>query len=211
MAAKRRTRAIARSVAKQQKKNPGYKWEGAQIVSEAGWKIPIADKQKFEALTKTLNDKHDEAYRRLAPKPRLLEGEETGGTVGNLKLMGRELDFILAERKKKWSDFKTQDSFYRYLGRMEYAARPEYIDDRIRLYKRNFINSMLETYGKEAMDIAMKIRMMPPEKYMEMVQQDEALEIGQYGKSDVYIPGMLNKWRRALGMNEKPEWVDETR
>lgn len=209
MAAKRRNRAIARVIAQQQKKDPSHEWKGPQLINDHGVKIPFEDKKRLDQLTRIVEEKRQETIKMVNPLPRKVEGLEVGGTVGEMRSMGREVDFILAKKDKSWQDFKDKEHFDRYLQRMERIADPNYLRDRIRLYKRNFTSSLLETYGDQAQDIAMKIRMMKPEDYMKLVESDESLEIGYYGDSDDYIPGMLNKIRRTLGMKEKEEWDDE--
>ena len=211
MAAKRRGRAIAKAVARHQKKDPSYKYEGLAYVSDSGVKILAEERDRLEYLTKIVAERRQEMIDMVNTLPRKLEGEEVGGTVSDMRTMGREVDFVLAEKTKTWQDFKTKEAFDRYVNRLEVIAQENYIPDRIRLYKRNFTDSMLRTYGDQAKDIAMKIRMMKPEDYMKAVEADESLEIGYYGDSDEYIPWILNKIRRALGMKEKEEYYDETR
>ena len=212
MAAKRRNRAIARVTAKAQKKNPAYNWTGHAFDTGKGYNISREEKELFEQLTQGANHRRNEMKSMLNLLPRKLEGVEVGGTVGELRSMGRNVEFVLAEKNKKWSDFKSKESFDRYLNRLRVINEPNYVQDRIRLYKQNFTKSLLETYGPQARDIAMKIRMMKPEEYMKMVEADESLEIGYYADSDDFVPGLLNKLRRSLGMKEKDEeWSEEYR
>lgn len=211
MSAKPRKRAIAKATAKIQRKDPSHKYEGAAIINDAGLKLTIEERDRFVALQKLAEAKRQETIEAFEPLPRKFEGEEVGGTVGELRTMGREVDFILSPKDKSWQTFKTKDQFDRYMHRLEVVTDPEYLENRARLYKRNFINSLLDVYGPQAMDIAMKIRMMKPMDYMKAVESDEALEIGFYAPSHDYVPGMLNKLRRALGMKEKDDWPEEER
>lgn len=217
MSAKRRHRAIAAAVAKRQKKDPSYVYKGVEkkkkvhkietvaYYTDSGLRVPASLRDEYERLDKLIASNHDVMREVFDPLPLRLEGEDVDGTVMDLRLMGRELDFSISKRKKRWNEFTTIEGFERSLQRMRVITNPNYIRDRVRLYKRNFTNSLLETYGDQARDIAMKIRMMKTEEYMKMVEADESLEIGYYGKSDEYIPGMLNKIRRSLGMKEKSE------
>ena len=209
MSAKRRNRAIAKATAQIQRKDPSYTYEGPAIINDKGLRVTLEDRDRLNALTEAANKKREEMMETLYPLPRKLEGEDVGGTVGDLHGMGRETDFVLAPKTKTIHDFDNKEQFERYLHRLEVINDPDYIPNRIRLYKRNFNKALLKAYGPQAMDIAMKIRMMKPEEYMKMVEADESLQIAYYGDSEDYIPGMLNKLRRALGMREKDEWVEE--
>ena len=208
---KRRSRAIAKATARIQKKDPSYKYEGPAIINDEGVKITLAERDRLQQLTKRAEEKRVEMERQLYDLPRKLEGEEVGGTVRDFKQMGRETDFVLAPKTLTWKDFKSKEAFDRYTQRLEKIVDPDYIPNRIRQYKQNFTSSLLETYGDQARDIAMKIRMMKPMEYMKMVETDESLQIGYYADSDDYVPGMLNKLRRSLGMKEKEEWTEEER
>lgn len=212
MAAKRRGRAIAKATVRIQRKNPTYTYEGPVIENREGVRITLAEREYLVALTEKANQKREEMMQKLYPLPRKIEGEEVGGTVGDLHhRMGKETDFILSEKTRTWQDFTTKEAFDRYINRLEVINDPDYIVKRIRLYKKNFMKSLLSVYGPQAMDIAMKVRMMKPEQYMELVEADESLQIGYYADSTDYQPGMLNKIRRTLGMKEKEEWVEEER
>lgn len=140
--------------------------------------------------------------------PRLHGGRDTGDTVASLRLMGKESDFIIAPKTKSLQRFTTKEQYHNYMKRLGEVNSPEYVNDRIRRYKRNFMNSLRDVYGDDAKDIIMKVRMMKPEEYMKKVASDETLEI-RYAPSDVKIDGRLNQIRNALGMKIKDEWADE--
>lgn len=126
-----------------------------------------------------------------------------------LYTFGKESDFILSRQSDDLQRFKSRDAFENYMKKQEAIHSGEYIADKARAYKHNFTKSLLETYGDDAKDIAMKIRMMPPEQYIKMVAENEKLEI-RYVPSDMKVAGRLNQLRAELGMKLKDEWVDET-
>ena len=126
----------------------------------------------------------------------------------DLRLMGKENEFIVSRQSRTLQKFKSAEEFEDYLDKQRRIHSGEYLADRARAYKRNFTDSLLATYGDEAKDIAMKIRMMKPEEYMKMVANDERLEI-RFVPSDERVAGRLNQLRSALGMNLKDEWFDE--
>lgn len=187
------------------------RFDGGLIKNKHGVYITEDEKRELERAVNKANNKRKKQLEKARKMVRKLEGEIVDDRPGALLTMGRETDFILAKKSKSVHRFRSRGEFDRYMERLNNINDPNYIPNRIRAYKRNFTSSLLETYGDQAKDIAMKIRMMKPEKYMEMVEQDEALEIGYYGDSGDYIPGMLNKLRRALGMKEKEEWPEEYR
>ena len=100
------------------------------------------------------------------------------------------------------------EEYEQYMDKQARIQSGEYQLERARLYKRNFIDSLLKTYGPDAMDIAMKVRMMKPEEYMLKVAGDEVLEI-KFVPSDSKETGRLNQLRAHLGMKLKPDWPDE--
>lgn len=178
-------------------------------VNKKGVVITQDERKRMESLVNSANRKRAKMLKEAATLPRKVAGVDTGDTIGNLQLMGKESDFILARRSKSLQRFETRKQFDQYLDSLERVNSKDYITDRIRAYKRNFTETLTNVYGDEAKDIVMKIRMMKPEEYMKKVESDERLEIGAVIPSDAKVAGRLNEVRRALGMKEKPEWVDE--
>ena len=126
-----------------------------------------------------------------------------------LYLMGADhSDFIISRQSKSLQRFKSIEEYEQFMDKQARIQSGEYFRDKARLYKRNFITSLMETYGDEAKDIAMKIRMMKPEEYMKKVASDEVLEI-RFVPSDMLVSGRLNQLRAALGMKLKDEWLSE--
>lgn len=80
----------------------------------------------------------------------------------------------------------------------------EYLDERTRLYKRNYMQALDNVFGEDAKDVKMKVRMMKPEDFRKMVESDELAEIGY-----IYDPsakaGRLNQIRATFGMKQKEE------
>ena len=178
-------------------------------INQKGVVITQDERKRMESLVNRANRKRAKMLKEAATLPRKVGGVDTGSTIGQLQLMERESDFILSRRSKSLQRFKTRKQFDDYMQSLERVNSKDYIIDRIRNYKHNFTKTLLNVYGDEAKDIAMKIRMMKPEEYMKLVESDETLEIGAVIPSDDKVAGRLNELRRALGMKEKPEWFDE--
>lgn len=155
-----------------------------------------------KALEKAVNRSN---YQR---KKMMAEEEKLNPHASQLRLMGKESDFILSRQSKSLQRFKSMEEYDQFMEKQARIQSGEYLLDRARLYKRNFMKSLLDTYGDEAKDIVMKVRMMKPEEYMRMVAANEELEI-RYVPSDMYVSGRLNQLRSILGMKLKDDWVDE--
>ena len=181
------------------KGTPNLKKVDGGYVNQYG--VLFTENQK-KALELAVNKSN---YRR---KKMLAEEEALNPNASQLRLMGKESDFIIARQSKSLQKFRSIKEYENYLDKQMRIVSGDYLRDRARLYKRNFTKSLLETYGDEAKDIAMKVRMMKPEEYIKKVASNEVLEI-RYVPSDMKVSGRLNQLRAALGMKLKEDWVDE--
>lgn len=187
---------------------PLTRLENGNIINEHGVMLTKDEARRMENLVNQVNAKRRAMQEATANLPRKHAGKELGDTLGSLHIMGKEDEFIVARRTASIQRFQSKEQFDNYLGHLEKTLDPNYVTERARQYKRNFMNSLRDVYGDEAKDILMKVRMMKPEAYMQMVEQDEVLEI-RYAPSDVHINGRLNQLRQALGMKLKDDWPDE--
>ena len=178
------------------------------LINQQGVMFTADEKKQLENLVNRVNRKRTKMRAISDQLPRMNTGKDTGDTLASLRLMGKEDEFILARRSKSLQRFSSRDQFDQYVKSLEKALSPNYITERIRGYKRNFMASLQDVYGDEAKDIIMKVRMMKPEEYMKLVESDEVLEI-RYAPSDQYINGRLNQLRAALGMKLKEDWSEE--
>ena len=128
--------------------------------------------------------------------------------LSDLRTMGKESVYSISRQSKSLQRFKSMEEYEAYMDKQARIQSGEYQLERARHYKKNFIDSLLDTYGDEAKDIAMKVRMMKPDEYMLKVAGDEVLEIS-FVPSDRKVTGRLNQLRAHLGMKLKPEWPDE--
>lgn len=183
------------------------KTTGGNLVNQYGVVFTQEEKRALENAVNTANRKRARMLKEAATLPRKVGGRDTGDTVGSLQLMGKESDFILSRKTKSLQRFRDRDQFDRYLRNLKNVNTRDYLDDRIRMYKRNHMTALENAYGDEAKDVVMKIRMMKPRDYMKMIQQDETLEI-----SYIYDPtartGKLNQMRASMGMKLKEEYID---
>lgn len=169
------------------------------------------DKKDLVNAVNRMHYKRAKMLKEADALPRKVAGKDTGDTVASLRLMGKENEFILAKRSKSLQRFQTREQFENYLAKTNYINEntDDYLIERMRDYKRNYMKAIDDAFGDEAKDIKMKIRMMKPQDYMQTVESDETLEI-----SYVYDPAArnakMNKIRKALGMKQKDSASDVT-
>ena len=186
------------------------KLDGGGLLNQHGVIFTPEEKKALERAVNTANSKRTRMLKEEAKMPRMLNGRETGQSVGQLHLMGKESDFILARKSKSLQRFKTHDDYERYMKNLHRVNSKDYVTERIKLYKRNFNKTLTSVFGyDDTKDIQMKIRMMKPDDYMKMVQSDESLEIGYFfDSSSPANYGYLNKIRASLGMKLKEESIE---
>lgn len=176
--------------------------DAGTLRNQHGVEFTEQEKKALESAVNAANRKRKKMLEQEAQLPRRVAGKETGDTVASLQLMGRESDFILQPKTKSLQRFKSKEDYNRYMKNLQRVNAPDYIDARVRQYKRNHMKAIENAFGDDAKDVVMKIRMMKPADYMKLVASDENLEI-----SYIYEPtqrqGRLNQIRQSLGMKEK--------
>lgn len=180
------------------------KTETGNLLNQHGVEFTQEQKKALESAVNRANRTRMKMLEKEGNLPRYSGGKPTGQTVATLQSMGKESDFIIARKSKSLQRFKSMGDYERYMKNLEIVNSPTYLDDRTRMYKRNHMQALENVFGDEAKDVIMKIRMMKPEKYREMIQKDEMLEV-----SFVYDPidrkAKLNKIRMSMGMKLKED------
>lgn len=178
----------------------------AGLINQHGVIFTPEEKKALETAVNTANRKRKRMLEVEAKLPRRVMGVDTGDTVSSLHQLGKESDFILQPKTKSLQRFKTREAYESYMRNLERVNKRDYIQERVRQYKRNHMKAIDNVFGDEAKDIKMKIRMMKPDEYMKLVQSDEFAEI-----SYIYDPsaraGKMNQIRATLGMRLKEEEV----
>lgn len=141
-------------------------------------------------------------YRR---KKQLMEADKLNPNHSQLRLMGKESDFIITRQSKSLQRFKSMEEYEQFMDKQARIQSGEYLDDRTRLYKSNYMKAIDNVFGGAGSGVKMKVRMMKPEKFRELVETlGDEMEIGY-----IYDPqarmGKLNKIRSLLGMQELEE------
>lgn len=188
------------------RKNLIYTDDG-NIINQEGVTFSLAEKKRLESLVASANKKRRDMLKAETSLPRSFGGKQLNGTVGDLRLMGKESDFIIAPKTKSLQRFKSREQFERYIANLERVTSKDYLSERTKLYKRNYIQTLRENYAyDDVKDIIMKIKTMPQDKYRELVASEETMEIRYLGSDDV-VHGALAPIRSTLGLKPLEEDV----
>lgn len=181
----------------------GGRQEGIKNLTrvEGGYKnqhgVTFTEEQK-KALERAVNRSN---YQR---KKQLEEVKKLRPQQSQLLTMGKESDFILSRQSKSLQRFKTMADYEAFMDKQARIQSGEYLEDRTRLYKRNYMKALDNVFGDAAKDVKMKVRMMKPDQFRQLVESDELAEINY-----VYDPqakaGKLNQIRASFGMKQKEE------
>ena len=136
------------------------KTEAGNLLNEHGVEFTPAERKALESAVNRANRKRMKMIQEEGSLPRLVNGQPTGESVSQLQLMGKQSDFIISRKSKSLQQFKSKEDYERYMKNLEYVNSPTYIDDRLRLYKRNHMRALKNVFGEDAKDVVMKIRMM---------------------------------------------------
>lgn len=159
----------------------------------------VFTQEQKKALEKAVNRSN---YRR---QKQLAEADRLNPNHSQLRLMGKESDFIVTRQSKSLQRFKSMEEYEAFMDKQARIQSGEYLEDKTRLYKANYMKAIDNVFGEAGAGVRMKVRMMKPEKFRELVEtMGDEMEIGY-----IYDPqarmGKLNKIRSILGMRELEE------
>lgn len=178
------------------------------VINQHGVFFTHEQKKTLEQAVNTANRKRARMLKTEAKLPRKIGGVDTGDTQAFLQLMGKESDFILARKTKSLQRFNSMEEYNRYMKNLARVNSRNYITERVKLYKRNYMTALEMEFGDAAKDVKMHVRMMKPVEFMRMVQSDELLEIG-FIYDDSAKSGRLNQIRAGFGMKLKEEDIED--
>ena len=168
------------------------------------------EKKALESAVRKSKRKQKELREIFDPLPYKIQGRETGATVGEMRLLGKEADFSIADKTASLQRFKSHEEYDRYMKNLSRVNSKGYIGDRARMYKRNYQTALTDPHSglglayDDVSDILMKIRTMKPEEYIQRVASNEELEIGYlYDDGNGSIEQKLNSIRSALGLKHR--------
>jgi hypothetical protein len=114
------------------------------IVNQHG--VTFTDEQK-KALERAVNRSN---YQR---KKMQAEVDALNPRNSQLRLMGKESDFIITRQSKSLQQFKSMADFEKFMDKQARIQSGEYLEDRTRLYKRNYMKALDNAFGDEAKDV----------------------------------------------------------
>ena len=186
---------------------PNLKRVEGGYLNQHGIMFTEEEKKALERAVDKSNRQRKKEVQADRARPHTVAGKVIGDT-NQLRLMGKENEFIVSHQPKTLQKFQSKKDFDNFMRKQEAIHSGDYALDKARAYKRNFMNSLRDTYGDEATDIINKVRRMNPKQYIALVGSDEVLEI-RYAPSDQKTQGRLNEIRQALGMKQVDEWPEE--
>lgn len=160
------------------------------IRNQHGVKFTTEEKKKLESLYSSVMRKRREQIKEYEKLPRLVGGKETGDTLATKLQSGfKDDDFIITKKTKSLQRFRNKSDYNRYIKYLERVKSGEYLDDRTRLWKKNYVKAIENVHGKEAAkDITNKIRSMRLKDFRKMAEQDELVDIAHvYLESDKVV------------------------
>ena len=185
------------------RKNLKYLSNG-KIKNQHGVTFTVKEKRALESAVNQANRKRANQLKEAATLPRLVRGRDTGDTLQTKLEMGFESDFIISKKSKSLQRFTSKEQYSKYMKYLKTVNSPAYLDERTRLYKRNYIKALEDVHGDAAKDIKMKVRMMKPKDFRKMVEQEELVEIGDiYDEQDK--AAARERLRASFGMKSKED------
>lgn len=168
------------------------------------------EKEALESAVRKARSKQKELREIFDPLPYKIQGRETGATVGEMRTLGKEADFSIADKSASLQRFHSREEFDRYMKNLNRVNSKNYVADRARLYKRNYQTALTDPHSglglayDDVSDILMKIRTMKSDDYIRQVASNEELEIGYlYDDGNGSIANKLNAIRSALGLKHR--------
>lgn len=158
------------------------------------------ERKQLKNAVRRVNYKRDKMLRDIGDMPRMVGGVDTGDKLRSLQLMGKQNDIVMSKRTASLQRFRDKKSYNKYMRDLARAEKPDYIDYKVRHYKKNHMQALANVYGSEADDVIKKLRYMRVEKYQTLMTQEEFLEIN-YVYSPEAAAAKLNKIKSALGIS----------
>lgn len=140
-------------------------------------------------------------------KKQITQLEKRNPNYSQLRMMGKESDFIVSRQSKSLQRFKSMEDYENYMEKQKRIHSGEYLEDKTRLYKRNYMQAVENALDDDG--IKMKIRMMKPEDFRKLVEEKgDDMEI-----SYIYDPSAkqakVNRIRELLGMKSVEEPIED--
>lgn len=150
------------------------------VVNQYGIAFTLEEKKALETAVNTANRKRARMLKSEGELSRMgiKDGKayDTGDKVATLHVMGKESDFILAQKTKSLQRFKSKEEYENYMENLHRVNQRDYVDMRIELYKANHAQAILnELHDAKLADAVLK---MDKKEYAKLVQSyEDVMEI----------------------------------
>lgn len=184
--------------------------DNGTIINQFGVEINEDEARRLRNLVQRVNRKRSKMLDQFKDKPLYYGGKRLDESREQLMLMGEEMDIMIRKRSAALNRFRSKAEFNAYIRQTERAAATDYMEYRTRLYKRNYTKALTEQYGMYPdllKGVLMKIRMMKPESFAQLVGMDRLFQI----KEHYSLGGALDRLkavRERLGLSN-PDYDDE--
>lgn len=181
------------------------KLDDGRMKNQHGVTFTEKEKRALVSAVNQANAKRAKQLKQAGKLPRYADGKPSGDTLATKLQAGYESDFIISKKSKSMQRFQNKTEYKQYMDYLKRVNSPTYLDDRTRLYKRNYMEALRRSHGDNAKDIEMKIRMMKPEDFRKLIETEQLPEIKDiYPKSDE-LSIEREHLRSILGMKSKED------
>ena len=142
------------------------------------------EKKALETAVNTAMRKRKRLLDSAADKPRMVNGRETGQTMGDLmSKFAYESDFILAKKSKSLQQFQSKAEYDIYMKNLKRVNQRDYIQKRVELYHENHAKAIMSELNDA--ETAAKLASLDIRDYLEVSQMyEDTLEIHYVYGSD---------------------------
>lgn len=172
------------------------------ITTKAGFQITEDEYREMRNLVKRVNRKRDKMIKDIADKPLFYGLRKLDEDRNQLRLMGEEDEITIRKRSSSMQQFKTKKEFDFFVRNLRKADSTDYVDYRVKLYKRNYMTALKNRYPDHpdlVNGILMKVRTMKPEKFAEFLTEDRLAQIKIHYSTDNRIQTLVSL-REKLGL-----------
>lgn len=180
--AKKRTRRVV-DASKNRKKNLVY--SDGYIMNEHRVVFTKEERKALENAVAKANYRRRKQLQEWEKAPYNIGARQVAPDKTQLKLMGKEPDIIITAKSKSLQYFKTKEEYHNYMDYLEKVNSKDYLDQRVALYKENYIKSIETAINDKrlAQPIIDKIRTTNNKDFYRMALNNELGEISYiYGK-----------------------------
>lgn len=181
------------------------------ITNQYGVQITHEEARQLRNMVQTVNRKRKKMIEQFKDKPLFYGTRQLPEDRQQLALMGEELDITIRKRSASLNQFRTQKQFKNFMAMTKRAAQTDYVTYRAKLYKKNFMKKLEETYGmfpdllKGAL---MRVQMTPADKFIDLVGTDRVFQIGEHYNLGGHLE-RLKALREKLGLRNPDYDEDE--